>query len=74
MNKDSDEIPEKAPLIILYSRSAMFMDITVKDTKCTRQISKIMHFVKNGKDWNLYNAVRCEVGMQLEYIVTNNVR
>ena len=50
------------------------MDNNVKDTKHTRYISKRMHFVINGEECNLHNTVGCEVGLQLEYIVPNNVR
>ena len=34
-NKDPDTIPEEAPMIVLYSKSAMFMANNGKDTKHT---------------------------------------
>ena len=49
LNKDPDVVPEQAPLIILDSKSATFVSKNVKDTKHTRHISRIMHFVINGE-------------------------
>ena len=48
LNKDPDIIPEKAPLIVLDSKSAMCMAKNGKDTKHTRHIIMRMHFVRNG--------------------------
>ena len=73
-NKDTDVVPEQAHLIILYIKSAVFMSNNCKDTKHTIHIFRRMCFVRNGKKWNLYKTVWCEGGLQLEYIVTNNVR
>ena len=47
-NKDPDIVLEEAPLVILYSKSFVFMANTGKDTKHTRHIARIMHFVSNG--------------------------
>ena len=35
LNKDQDIVPEEAPLIVLYSKSAMCMAKNGKDTKHT---------------------------------------
>ena len=48
-NKDTDIVPEEAPLIILYSRSSMCMAKNGKDTQHTRHISSIINFVSNGE-------------------------
>ena len=49
LNKDTYIIPEEAHLIILNSKSAVFMDNNVKDTNHTRHIARKVHLVKNGK-------------------------
>ena len=49
LNKDPDIVPEQAPLIVLDRKSAMCMANNDKDTKNTRQIARIMHFVRNGE-------------------------
>ena len=41
-------VPKEAPFIVLDSKYAMGMAKNDKDTKHTRQIASIMHFVKNG--------------------------
>ena len=48
LNKDPDMVPEEAPLIVLDSKSDIYMDNNVKDTKHTRHIARRMHFVRNG--------------------------
>ena len=48
LNKDSDIVPEEAPLIVLDSKSAMCMDKNGNDTKQTRHIANIIYFVSNG--------------------------
>ena len=53
LNKDQDIVPEEAPLIVLDSKSAMCMTKNCKDTKHTRHIERIMHFLRNGE------IVRC---------------
>ena len=37
----------------------MCMDINVKYTKHTIQISKTMHFVRNDGEWNLHKTLWC---------------
>ena len=48
LNKDPDIVPEESPLIVLDSKSDMFMAKNVKDSKHTEHISRRMHFVMNG--------------------------
>ena len=47
LNKDPDIVPEEAPLIVLYSKSAMCMAKNGKDIKHTRHIARRMNFVRN---------------------------
>ena len=47
LNKDPDIVLEEAPLIVLYSNSAICTDNNGKDTKQTRHISRRMYSVKN---------------------------
>ena len=49
LNKDPDIFPEEDTLIVLDSKSDMFMAKNVKDTKDTRHIVRIIHFVRNGE-------------------------
>ena len=46
----------------------------INDTKHTRHITKIMHFVRNGDECNLNKKVWCERCLQLEHFLTNNDR
>ena len=49
LNKDPDVVPDKAPLIILDSKSSICMDKNGKETKHIRHISSIMNLVRNGE-------------------------
>ena len=73
MNKDPDIVPKGAPLIVLDSKSTMWMAKNGKDTKQTRHVSRRMHFVRNGEKWKMYKIDCCEGGLQLEEIGINNV-
>ena len=53
LNEDTNMVPKEAPLIVLNSKSAVFMAKNGKDTKHTRHIASRMHFVRNGE------SVRC---------------
>ena len=66
-------VPKEAPLIVFYSKSAMCMANNGKDTKHTRHISRIMHFVRNGENFKMHKIDWCEGGLQLAYIGTKNV-
>ena len=72
-NKDLDVVPEQAQLVILDSKSYVCMSKNGKNTIHTIQITRIIHFLLNGVDINMYNTVWCEGGLQLEDIVTKNV-
>ena len=73
LNKDTDIVPEEAPLIILDSKSAMCMAKNDKDTKHTRHIGRRMHFVRNGQKCKMHKIDWCEGGLQLADIATKNV-
>ena len=55
------------------SKYDMCMDNNGKDTKHTRHIARIMHFLSNGENLNMQNIDWCEGGLQLADISTNNV-
>ena len=48
LNKDSDIVPEEAPLIILDIKSDVCMDKNGNYTKHNRHIARRVHFVRNG--------------------------
>ena len=48
LNKDPDIFPKEDPLIVLDSKSAIFMAKNSKGNKQTRHISRRIHFVRNG--------------------------
>ena len=66
-------VPKEAPLIVLDSKSAMCMAKNGKDTKHTRNIARIMHFVRNGEKCKMHKIDWCEGGLQLADIGTKNV-
>ena len=74
LNKNLYMVTEQAPIIILNMKAAICMDKNGKDTKHTRNISIIIHFVINFEECNLHKTVWCEGGLQLAVIGTNNVR
>ena len=73
LNKDPEIIPEEAPLIVLDSKYAMCMAKNGKDTKHTRHIARIMHFLRNGEKFKMHKIDWCEGVLQLAYIGTKNV-
>ena len=73
LNKDPDIVPEEAPLIVLDSKSAMFMAKHGKDTKHTRHIARRIHFVRNGEKCMMHKIDWYEGGLQLADIGTKNV-
>ena len=73
LNKDPDIFPEEAPLIFLDSKYAMCMAKNDKNTKHTRHLARIMHFVRNGEKCKMHKIDWCEGGLQLANIGTNNV-
>ena len=73
LNKDTDIVPEEAPLIILNRNGDVCMANNGKDTKHTRHITRRVHFVRNGEKLKIHNNDWCEGGLQLEGIATKNV-
>ena len=73
LNKDPDIFLEKAPLIVLYSKSDMCMDNNGKDTKHARRITRIMHLVRNRETCKMHKIDWCEGGLKLADISTKNV-
>ena len=70
--KDPNTFPEVAPLIILNRKSDGCMSNDGKGKNYTRQISRRVHFVRNGDNFKMYKIERCEGGMQLSNIATKN--
>ena len=73
LNKDTDIVPEEAPLIVLNSKYSMCMAKNIKYTKHTRNISRRMHSVRNGEKCKMHKIDWCEGGLQLVYIATKNI-
>ena len=73
MNKDPDIVPDKDPIIILDSKSYFCMAKNGKDTKHTRHIAIILHFVRNGEKWKMHNIELCGGGLKLADIAAKNV-
>ena len=73
LNEDPDMVPKEAPLIVLDRKSTMCMAKNGSDTKHTRHIAKIMHFVRNGEKCKMHKIEWCEGGLQLADIGTKNV-
>ena len=53
LNKDTYIVQEEDTLIILDNRSAMCMANNGKDTKHSRQISRIIHLVRDDEKCNI---------------------
>ena len=73
LNEDPDMVPKEAPLIVLDSKDTIYMAMNGKDTKHTRQITRRMHFVRNGEKCKVHKINWCEGGLQLADIGTKNV-
>ena len=71
-NKDPDIVPDKAPKIVLYSKSDMCMANNGKYTKHTRHILRRMNSVRNGEEFKMHKIYWFEGGLQLEDIATKN--
>ena len=71
--KDPDKFSEEAPLIILDSKSALFMSKNGKDTKHKRKISRRIHLVSNGENCKRHKIDWCEGGPKLSDSATKNV-
>ena len=73
LNKDSDIVPEEAPLVILDSKYTVCMAKKGRGTKHTRHITRRMNFVSHDEKYKMHNIDWCEGGIQLEDIATKNV-
>ena len=73
LNKDTDIVPEEAPLIFLDSKFAMCMAKNDKDNKHTKNIARRMHFVGNGEKFKMHKIYWCEGGLQFADIGIKNV-
>ena len=73
LNEDPDMVPEEAPLIVLNGKYDMCMAKNVEDTKHTRHIARIMHFVRNIEKFNIHKVDWCEGGLQLADIGAKNL-
>ena len=72
-NKDTDLVPEEAPLIVLDSKSDTCIADNGKDNKHTRHIARRMHCVGKGEKFNIHKNNWFEEGLQLLYTSTNSV-
>ena len=61
------------PLVILDSKSDVFMDTNVKETKHTSHIARKVHFLSNGEKCKLHKISWFEGGLKLSDIATKNV-
>ena len=73
LNKDPYIVREEAPLIIFYSKSAVYISKNGKYTKHTRHIDRIVYLVRNGDKSILHKIDWCEGGLQLAEIANKNV-
>ena len=73
LNKDTYIVPEEAPLIIFYSKSAVCMANNGRNTKHKRHIARIMHFVSNDESYKMNKIDWCEGGLKFVEIATKNV-
>ena len=73
LNKNTDIVPDEAPLIILDSKSDVCMANIGRDIKHTRHISKKMHLVRNGEKCKMHKIYWCEGGIHLADVATKNV-
>ena len=73
LNKDPDIVPEESPLIVLDSKSDMYMAKNDKDTKHTRHIARRMHFLRNGEKCKMHKIYWREGDLQSADIGSKNV-
>ena len=73
LNKDPDIVPEESPLIILDSKSSVFMANNDMDTNRTMHISRRVNFVRNGEKFKMHKTDWCERVPKLADIATNNI-
>ena len=73
LNKYPDIVPEEDPLIVLDSKSDVFMADNGKDIKHTRHAVRRMHFVRNDEKCKMHRIYWCEGGLKLADVATKNV-
>ena len=73
MNKDPYIVPEEAPLVFLDIKSAICMAKNGKGTKHTKNIARLMNFVRNWEKCKMHKIDWCKGGLQLVDIGNNNV-
>ena len=73
LNKGPDIVTKEASLIVLDSKSSMFMAKNGNYTKHTRHIARRMHLVRNVEKCKMQKIDWCEGGLQLADIGTKNV-
>ena len=72
LNKDTDIVPEEAPIIILDRNSNVCMSKNGKYTNHTRHFARRVHLVRDGKIFKMHRIDWCEGGLQLVEIATKN--
>ena len=72
-NKDRVIVTEEAPIIILDSKSAVYMAGKVKDNKHKTHINRRVNFARNGEKWKMHKIDWCEGVLKLVGFVTKNV-
>ena len=72
-NKDPYMVPEEAPLIIVDSKSAVFMDNNGKYSNHTKHIARRVNCVRIGENCKMHKIDWCEGGLQLSDAATTNV-
>ena len=65
LSKYQDIVPKEALLIILDIKSVFCVANNDNDTKNTGHISRRVHFLINGENFNMHNIDWCEGGLQL---------
>ena len=63
LNKDTDIVLEEAPIIILYSKSAVCVASNGKYTKHTSHISRRVYFLRKGENRKMHKIDWCEGGL-----------
>ena len=73
LNKYPDIVPQEAPLVILDSKSAVWMAKNGKDTKHTSHNENKVHFVRIDKNCKMHKIDWCQGGLQLADTATKNI-
>ena len=73
LNKEPDVVPEQEHLIILDGKSAVCMSKNGKETKHTRHISRRMHSVRSGEEWNIHKTFELRIRLN-EFEIFNDFR